>query len=238
MSKICKICFKVVFCILVLFVFNGVFNKVYANVVSRILFNQSLTTPEVKFDNDFVPKAFNANNNLARNVGSYYFAKGDPLILEGIVTDINDIPIEGVKVNIWHANYLGYYQSSIQNEESDNFDINFRETGTSITDTLGRYMFLTIMPGNVKLDKSEYCPHINFLITYNQVKKLQTKIFFKQIKSDDCDNSKDFKILKLNSSQKQAIEQDLYYIDSRDQGLGKRVIFNIKINQIQPTKEF
>jgi len=209
-----------------------------ANIIDRTTFNQGQITPPMLFAEEGAPKKFNPNNNLARKVGSYYFAKGEPLIIEGIVTDINDIPMEGVKINIWQANAGGYYQSKITDEQDPNFDLNFTETGTYITDTLGRFMFLTTMPGKIQTKDIFHCPHINFLLSKNEQILLNTMLFFAPISSYNCDNNKDLYQFKLSKLKRKQVEQDLYYIDSRDQALGKRVLFDIKLNYIQQTKEF
>ena len=208
-----------------------------AGVIDRTIYNQKVITPRAVFKDDFVPEKFNQNNNLARSLGSYYFASGEPLIIEGIVTDINDIPIEGAIVTIWQANSFGYYQSKITDGESSKIDRNFMETGTFFTDSLGRYLFLTVVPGAIKTYPT-HCPHVNVMVSKKGITTLFTKIFFSKIVPDDCDNSKDIKSLNINDEQRTIIEQDFYYIDSRDQSLGKRIVFNIKLDYIQQTKDF
>ncbi|HEY4548096.1 MAG TPA: catechol 1,2-dioxygenase [Pedomonas sp.] len=66
--------------------------------------------------------------------------KVDTLILHGQVRDVNGAPIEGAKVEIWHANSLGNY-SYFDTTQSE-----FNLRRTIFTDADGRYVTRTTLP--------------------------------------------------------------------------------------------
>lgn len=65
---------------------------------------------------------------------------GEVLIMHGQVRDVNGAPIEGAKVEVWHANTLGNY-SYFDKTQSD---YNLRRTIGTGAD--GRYAFRTVVP--------------------------------------------------------------------------------------------
>ncbi len=113
------------------------------------------------------------NNNLRRKVGSSEFAKGDFITIEGRVTDINCVPIEGVVVEIWQANSLGVNQHDAG--VYDKIDENFESTGTAVTDNLGNYKFLSIFPAP---SAGKRAPHINFRLKHKDFMPIETEMFF------------------------------------------------------------
>ncbi|SPL70891.1 catechol 1,2-dioxygenase [Acinetobacter stercoris] len=66
--------------------------------------------------------------------------KVDTLFIEGQVTDIEGQPIEGAKVEVWHANNLGNY-SFFDKSQSD-----FNLRRTIISNANGQYVAQTTMP--------------------------------------------------------------------------------------------
>jgi protocatechuate 3,4-dioxygenase beta subunit len=203
-----------------------------ASVIDITTYNQSITTPNLVFEEDFIPKKFNSSNNLSQLKNSYLFAKGKKLIIEGEVTSADGSPLSDIMIFIWQANDDGFYQSQIKNPESKKIDPYFSENGSFITDNLGKYRFLTIFPGEITKTKP-HCPHINFLIKKDEAVLLQTKLFFSNIANlNTCDNTNDFKTLKLSKDRINLVQKDIYYIDSRDKDIGYRVIFDIKLDVI------
>lgn len=65
---------------------------------------------------------------------------GEALIMHGQVRDVNGKPIEGAKVEVWHANTLGNY-SYFDKTQSD---YNLRRT--IVTGADGRYAFRSLLP--------------------------------------------------------------------------------------------
>lgn len=162
----------------------------------------------------------NSTNNLRRATGSPFFAKGIPLFIEGHVYDISGLPIKDVVVKIMQANHYGSYNFLID-KDSAVYDPNFLSVGTSITNNLGEYSFLTIMPGHY----GKRTPHIHFTIIHKMF-EFETEMFFAHHPRNDADP----KYRKLNDNEKKAVTAQIYYVDQHNFGKGMRAVFDIYIN--------
>ncbi|MFT4968182.1 MAG: protocatechuate 3,4-dioxygenase beta subunit [Candidatus Deianiraeaceae bacterium] len=162
----------------------------------------------------------NPTNNLRREAGSPFFAKGIPLYIEGHVYDISNIPIEDVTIEIVQANHYGVYNFMID-EDSALHDPYFLSFGRSVTNNVGEYSFLTIIPGFYE----RRAPHIHLLIKHSKF-EFETEMFFQ----NHPRNKKDPKFTKLNHHQRNAVTAKVYYVDSRNLQMGMRAIFDIYIN--------
>lgn len=120
----------------------------------------------------YPPPTFITSNNLRRKVGSYKFAQGQFINITGQVLDSNCTPVTGAVVRIWQTNAMGVYEDD--SAVFDNKDPNFAGSGTSITDNLGRYSFLTVMPASEK----SRTPHIKFSIYHQDLPAFETEMFF------------------------------------------------------------
>ncbi len=127
------------------FVMSFFTSKSFAEIPERLIYNRATITPSISFEGEETPKHFAKGNNLSIKTGNYYFAEGEPLVFEGTIVDINDIPIEGALVQIWQTNSRGFYQFNRTVEDPLN-DKNFNDSGSVVTDSLGRFQFITIMP--------------------------------------------------------------------------------------------
>jgi protocatechuate 3,4-dioxygenase beta subunit len=76
--------------------------------------------------------------------------KGEPLgeriIVSGRVLDENSRPVTNTLVEIWQANSAGRYLHEVDQHDAP-LDPNFTGCGQAITDSEGRYRFVTIRPG-------------------------------------------------------------------------------------------
>lgn len=148
------------------------------------LFETKPATPTRIFSADLsMPEKFNNTNNLMQKTGSFYAAFGEPLNLAGTITDSFGVPVEGAIIEIWQTNSAGKYQSLLD-EDSDLVDKNFSMSGRAITDNLGNYSFITIMPGFYM----KRAPHINFNIYHQQFGKLETEMYFEDHPRNADDN--------------------------------------------------
>lgn len=114
----------------------------------------------------------NPTNNLRRKQGSPEFAVGDFITIEGRIVDSNCVPVEGAIVEIWQTNALGINQH--ETNDYKKIDPNFLESGSTLTDNLGHYSFLTILPGAAGV----HAPHINFRVTHEDFMPMETTMFF------------------------------------------------------------
>lgn len=76
--------------------------------------------------------------------------KGEPLgeriIVSGRVLDENSRPLSNTLVEIWQANAAGRYRHESDQHDAP-LDPNFTGCGQAVTDSEGRYRFVTIRPG-------------------------------------------------------------------------------------------
>lgn len=162
----------------------------------------------------------NTTNNLRRKTGSPFYAKGVPLVIEGHIYDISGLPIKDVTVKITQANHYGSYNFIIQ-PNSAVHDPNFLSTGTAITNNLGYYSFVTIMPGYY----GNRAPHIHVNVKHKMF-EFETEMFF----ANHQRNAVDKKFQKLKKLAKQAVTANVYYIDRTDFSLGLHAEFDIYVN--------
>jgi protocatechuate 3,4-dioxygenase, beta subunit len=71
---------------------------------------------------------------------------GERIIVTGRVQDSDGRPIAGTLVEVWQANAAGRYQHATDTHPAP-LDPNFSGVGRCVTDSEGRYRFVTIKPG-------------------------------------------------------------------------------------------
>ena len=71
---------------------------------------------------------------------------GERMILAGRVLDSDGRPVPDALIEIWQANASGRYAHRVDDHPAP-LDPNFTGAGRCITDSLGRYRFVTIKPG-------------------------------------------------------------------------------------------
>jgi len=72
--------------------------------------------------------------------------QGQRIIVSGRVLDSDGRPVPGTLVEIWQPNAAGRYRHSVDNHPAP-LDPNFTGVGRCVTDSAGRYRFVTIKPG-------------------------------------------------------------------------------------------
>ena len=71
---------------------------------------------------------------------------GERIIVTGRVLDSDGRPVPDALIEIWQANASGRYAHAVDDHPAP-LDPNFAGAGRCLTDSLGRYRFLTIKPG-------------------------------------------------------------------------------------------
>ena len=71
---------------------------------------------------------------------------GERMILTGRVLDSDGRPVPDTLIEIWQANSSGRYAHSVDDHDAP-LDPNFDGAGRCLTDSQGRYRFITIKPG-------------------------------------------------------------------------------------------
>ena len=110
-------------------------------------------TTEV-FSHDPMPEVTGKTNNLRREVGSPINTPGKMIVIKGVVTDDNCIPISDAMVELWQ---LGLPQS-----------------GSIFTNNMGQFEFLTILP----IAKGKHAAHVNIRVNRSEFDNFETMAYF------------------------------------------------------------
>jgi protocatechuate 3,4-dioxygenase beta subunit len=157
------------------------------------------------------------SNNLRKRIGYSNEAGGEKIIISGIITDASCRPIGNARVDIWQADFQGYYKTFQPNpylndqrlykksglrftenyDSSWKADENFTGSGSMTSNNLGQFYFLTIKPGGKE------SPKIHIRITHKSFPEFNSLLFFPE---NNKANSlqKPAKILK-------SLEKNYYY---------------------------
>ncbi len=176
-----------------------------------------------------IPEKFANSNNLAKKSGSFYRAFGEIIYLQGTITDSFGVPINNVAIEIWQANSSGKYHSLLE-ADSEFIDKNFEMSGKTISNNLGNYQFITIMPGT----STNRAPHINMNIYHPQFGKLETEIYF----ANHPSNKDDYQYLSYNDSEKKLLTCKVEYSEINNPESIKLCIFNVVLKGIHQYKKF
>jgi protocatechuate 3,4-dioxygenase beta subunit len=71
---------------------------------------------------------------------------GERIVVSGRVLDENSRPVVHALVELWQANAAGRYRHAVDDHDAP-LDPNFTGCGRALTDSEGRYRFVTIKPG-------------------------------------------------------------------------------------------
>ncbi|KAF8817989.1 Protocatechuate 3,4-dioxygenase alpha chain [Rickettsia endosymbiont of Cardiosporidium cionae] len=158
--------------------------------------------------------------------------------------DKNCIPITDAVIQVWQTNSYGIYQNDPSASESDNkrhellFDPNFIGSGTTTSNNIGGFHFITIMPNIYE----GHAPHVNVNITHPYLTHFQTKIFF----SDSIGNKEDISLKKIKPELRSRLIATTYselYGQNNQSGeglYGKNTVYfiDIVLDQVIKYKEY
>jgi len=104
---------------------------------------------------------------------------GEPVIIEGRITDADGKPVDDALIEIWQANAHGRYDHPDDTRDLP-VEPGFKGFGRVPTDADGAFRLRTIKPGAVPAaDASMQAPHINVTIFMRgMLKQLATRIYF------------------------------------------------------------
>lgn len=194
------------------------------------LFSSRKPTPTRLFSADLsMPEKFNTTNNLVQKTGSFYAAFGEICFVQGTVTDSFGLPVVGAIIEIWQTNSAGKYQTLLD-ENSDLVDRNFNMSGRAITDNLGNYFFITIVPG-FYLNRA---PHINFNVYHEKFGKLETEMYFEEHPK----NNTDYQYLSYNEEDRKALTARVRLSNIYDSRSTKIANFDIVLKGTHQYKYF
>ena len=176
-----------------------------------------------------MPETFGKTNNLAKKTGSFYRAFGEIIFIQGNISDSFGVPISNVVVEIWQTNSAGKYHTLLE-KNSEFFDKYFNMSGRTITDNLGNYHFITVMPGSY----SGRAPHINFNVYHPKFGKLETEMYF----VNHPQNQTDYQYLAYTNKERDLLTADVRTIDFIDPEAIKLCNFNLVMKGIHQFKKF
>ncbi len=209
---------------------KGKMNLNDKNYDRSIIFEPMVPTPHRLFSANLSrPETFSSSNNLIKKAGSFYKAKGEAIRLTGKVTDSFGVPISGAVIKIWQTNAAGKYQNLLI-KNSDYIDVNFNMSGTTVTDNLGNYNFVTIMPGTY-LNRA---PHINIDISHKQFGNISTEIYFE----NHPKNKLDYQYLSYNKVEQNLLTAKVKLSNIFQQDSQKICSFNIVMPGVHKYKNF
>jgi len=105
-------------------------------------------------------------------------AKGELVIVSGVVTDDFCRPIKGAIVEIWQACHTGRYNHPSDTSENP-LDPDFQYYGTMRTNERGEYFFKTIKPGAYLASETwRRPPHIHYKVSLRGYQELVTQLYF------------------------------------------------------------
>lgn len=126
--------------------------------------------------------------DLIRVAGRTQVAKGEVVIVEGVVSNPDGSPIDGALVDVWQANAAGRYD----HEKDPNpapLDSNFQGWAKVVTNAEGRYRFKTIKPGAYPATGTwTRPPHIHFTVSKTGFRPVTTQMYFAGEPLNDIDH--------------------------------------------------
>jgi protocatechuate 3,4-dioxygenase beta subunit len=137
-------------------------------------------TPEIYVRHE-APASFAKSNSLVRKPESLQSAEGRVVVIEGRVLDSKCLPVAGAVIKIWQLNSKGYDNGdhSAKTDKLRRYDAGFVGTGTTTTDNLGNYRFLTIIPG---VANSKSSPNVKFMVEHHDFLPFTTLMFFADVR--------------------------------------------------------
>lgn len=197
---------------------------------SLAIFDERRPTPSRFFTADIsMPDHFSTSNNLAKKAGSFYRAYGEIIFVKGIITDSFGVPVEGAVVEIWQANAAGKYHTLLD-DDSEYVDKYFSMSGRAITDNLGQYDFITIMPGS----NPGRAPHINMNIYHEKFGKLETEMYFE----DHPYNKGDYQYMAYNVEDRKLLTAKVRRSNFNDKNSIKICTFNVVMRGVHQYKQY
>lgn len=165
------------------------------------------------------------DNDLINIRGSQKIAKGQVILVQGVVTDQNCQAVPGVLVEIWQACHTGKYNHAGDPNPAA-LDPDFQYWGKAVTNERGEYRFRTIVPGAYPAgDGWIRPPHIHFKVSKRGYLELITQMYFA---GHDL-NMKDFYIQRLSKADREKIIIPLRHVQQLPHPVGN---FNIQIERL------
>lgn len=206
-------------------------NENYSDIKSRLSpFKPRKPTPSRFFSADLsAPEIFFSSNNLIKKTGSFYRGFGEVIFFRGVITDSFGVPINNAIVEIWQANSAGKYHSLLE-PNSEYIDPYFNMSGKAITNNVGEYNFITIMPGS----KVGRAPHININVYHPKFGKLETESYFE----NHPNNKNDYQYNSYDKIDAELLTAKVSYSEANNPKSVKICTFNIVLQGTHQYKKY
>jgi len=203
----------------------------YNNIKSKLSpFKPRKPTPARFFSADLsAPETFFSSNNLIKKTGSFYRGFGEVIFFRGIITDSFGVPINNAIVEIWQTNSAGKYHSLLE-PNSEYIDPYFNMSGKAITNNVGEYNFITIMPGS----KAGRAPHININVYHPKFGKLETESYFE----NHPNNKSDYQYTSYDKIDAELLTAKVSYSEVNNPKSVKICTFNIVLQGTHQYKKY
>lgn len=147
--------------------------------------------PETAIDKQLIN-----DTDLHQRLAGHEFAKGQVIVVDGVIKDQRGMPLAGSIVEIWQACATGRYHHSQDEKNTSLLDNNFQFWGRAITEADGKYSFKTIIPGTYP---GRTARHIHYRVDSNGHQRFSTQCFFSDFGDD---NARDDIYGKLNPQER------------------------------------
>lgn len=195
--------------------------------VSLVAIEKALALTPTQPKGPFYPVVdqVDTNSDLIYVGDSKQSARGDIVIIEGIVTDQRKRPVAGALVEIWQACETGRYNHPADPNTAE-LDPNFQYWGKAVTDKNGFYRFRTIVPGAYPADTNWIRPpHIHYKVAKLGYVELITQMYF----ADNDLNTQDLILQRLSPEEQNEVIVELKVMPAAPHPVGT---FNIQIEKL------
>ncbi len=144
---------------------------------------------------------FDKDSDLTRVAGRTLGARGEVVVLMGVVSDNNCRPVKNALVEIWQACDTGKYNHPGDPNPAE-LDPNFQYWGRTLTNDKGEYSFKTVRPGHYHATANWVRPaHIHLKVHRRGYEELTTQVYF----SDDKYNKNDRILQSLSKEERESV---------------------------------
>lgn len=136
------------------------------------------------------------DNDLVKIAEKTIKAGGEIVTLKGIVTDMEQSPLSGIRIEIWQCDVNGRYLHS-GDSNAVSLDSGFQGFGHTVTNEKGEYAFRTIKP----VSYPGRTPHIHVKV-FKEEKVLTSQFYIKEHPQNRGDNL----FRRMSTAQQKTVE--------------------------------
>jgi protocatechuate 3,4-dioxygenase beta subunit len=159
-----------------------------------------LLTPQQP-EGPFYPKTSPLDTDADLTMVKGQQAKGEVVVVKGIIQDQFCRPVENAVVEVWQACHTGRYNHP-SDTSTAKIDPHFQYYALMKTNSKGEYSYKTIIPGAYKASRNWIRPpHIHYKVSLRGYEELITQLYFKGNEL----NQRDSILNELNKEEKNKV---------------------------------